>query len=247
MIEPVMLWNEPNNLSHGDFEIDEGRITFSPIARAASDAIHAERPRLTRVFGGISPIDPSFLRTLDERGVLDAVDVVAVHGFPLDWNHWQIDEWPAKLAEIRAVTRHPVWNTEVGASSFGAEEVQDIGLARSAEILAGLASRVHWYSLFDLPKTWPATTRHREAEGGRATTANSTWASFARTAHPSARREGSRASRARSRTVSRIPANEVQATRRGATRTLLEWWWACTRASCVWRLIPATRRPARVS
>ncbi len=25
--------------------------------------------------------------------------------------------------------------------------------------------RIHWYSLFDLPKAWPATTRHREAEG----------------------------------------------------------------------------------
>ncbi len=25
--------------------------------------------------------------------------------------------------------------------------------------------RVHWYPLYDLPKAWPATTRHREAEG----------------------------------------------------------------------------------
>ncbi len=25
--------------------------------------------------------------------------------------------------------------------------------------------RVHWYSLYDLPRAWPATTRHREAEG----------------------------------------------------------------------------------
>jgi beta-xylosidase len=25
--------------------------------------------------------------------------------------------------------------------------------------------RVHWYSLYDLPKAWVATTRHREAEG----------------------------------------------------------------------------------
>ncbi len=24
---------------------------------------------------------------------------------------------------------------------------------------------MHWYSLFDLPRAWPATTRHREAEG----------------------------------------------------------------------------------
>jgi beta-xylosidase len=32
-------------------------------------------------------------------------------------------------------------------------------------LLIGRAERVHWYSLFDLPKAWPATTRHREAEG----------------------------------------------------------------------------------
>jgi len=28
-----------------------------------------------------------------------------------------------------------------------------------------MVERVHWYSLFDLPSTWTATTRHREAEG----------------------------------------------------------------------------------
>jgi beta-xylosidase len=50
-------------------------------------------------------------------------------------------------------------------SSFGAEEVQEWGLRRTAELLLGLAPRVHWYSLFDLPRAWPATTRHREAEG----------------------------------------------------------------------------------
>jgi len=59
----------------------------------------------------------------DERASL-------VHGFPLDWNHWQIHEWPDQLAEIRAVTSLPLW-----------------------------------YSLYDLPRAWPATTRHREAEG----------------------------------------------------------------------------------
>jgi beta-xylosidase len=36
---------------------------------------------------------------------------------------------------------------------------------RTAELLDGAAPRVHWYSLYDLPKAWPATTRHREAEG----------------------------------------------------------------------------------
>jgi hypothetical protein len=34
--------------------------------------------------GGISPIDPRFIQTLDAHGALDPVQVVAVHGFPLD-------------------------------------------------------------------------------------------------------------------------------------------------------------------
>jgi hypothetical protein len=70
-----------------------------------------------------------------------------------------------KLAEIQAVTDKPVWVTEVGISTFGAEEVQEFGLQRTAELLIGRAPRIHWYSLYDLPKAWPATTRHKEAEG----------------------------------------------------------------------------------
>jgi beta-xylosidase len=31
--------------------------------------------------------------------------------------------------------------------------------------MRGRAPRIHWYSLLDLPRAWPATTRHREAEG----------------------------------------------------------------------------------
>ncbi len=70
-----------------------------------------------------------------------------------------------KLAEIAAVTDLPIWVSEVGSSTFGAEEVQQFGLRRTAELLIGRSERIHWYSLYDLPKTWPATTRHREAEG----------------------------------------------------------------------------------
>jgi beta-xylosidase len=165
MVEAVMLWNEPNNLSHWNFELDPGWAIYSAMVKQAAQAVKAENPSLRRVVGGISPIDPSFVRTLQRQCVLSQVDVVAVHGFPLDWNHWTIHEWPAKLEEIKAVTSLPVWVSEVGVSSFGAEEVQVFGLNRSAELLAGRAERIHWYSLYDLPRAWPATTRHREAEG----------------------------------------------------------------------------------
>jgi beta-xylosidase len=160
-----MLWNEPNNKSHWDFEVDPDWAKFAAMTKSAGQAIRAEAPGLRRVLGGISPIDPAFIRALDARGVLAEVDAVAVHGFPLDWNHWMIDEWPARLDEIRAVSSLPLWVSEVGVSSFGAEEVQEFGVTRTAELLIGQAERIHWYSLFDLPRAWPATTRHREAEG----------------------------------------------------------------------------------
>jgi beta-xylosidase len=165
MIEAVKFWNEPNNKSHWDPEVDPGWVRYAEMVKLASAAVRAESPQLTRVLGGISPIDPAFIRMLAGAGVLDAVDAVAVHGFPLDWNHWQIDEWPERIAEIEAVTHLPVWVTEVGVSTFGAQEVQEFGLKRTAELLSGRVPRVHWYSLYDLPKAWPATTRHREAEG----------------------------------------------------------------------------------
>lgn len=165
MIEAAMIWNEPNNKSHWDPEVDPEWLRFSEMAIMAGDAIEAENPRVTRVLGGISPIDPLFVQRMRSHGVLDHIDAIAVHGFPLDWNLWQIHEWPAKLDGIRAETDLPVWVSEVGISTFGAEEVQLWGLKRTAELLIGKASRIQWYSLYDLPMAWGATTRHREAEG----------------------------------------------------------------------------------
>ena len=150
MIEAVKFWNEPNNKSHWDLELDPEWKQYGQMVRLASQAVRAENGGLTQVLGGISPIDAGFMGRLRDDGVLTGLDAVAVHGFPLDWNHWSIDEWPARIAEIRAVTHLPVWVTEVGVSSFGAEEVQVFGLERTAELLVGRVPRIFWYSLYDL-------------------------------------------------------------------------------------------------
>ena len=165
MVEAIMLWNEPNNLSHWDFEMDRDWSAYARMVKLAASAIQAENPKLTKVLGGISPIDPAFILRMQDMGALDQLDAVALHGFPLDWNHWTIHEWPDKVAEIQAVTTKPIWVSEVGASSFGAEEVQAFGLNTTAELLIPRLDHVYWYSLFDLPRAWPATTRHRESEG----------------------------------------------------------------------------------
>ena len=165
MVEAVMLWNEPNNLSHWDFKVDPDWKMFAEMVILAAKEIRRINPDLTIALGGLSPIDPKFVQLLGSHGVLDVIDVVAIHGFPLDWNHWNINEWPHKLDEIHQVTTKPVWVSEVGVSSFGAEEVQVFGLQRTAELLLPRVDRAHWYSLYDLPATWTATTRHKEAEG----------------------------------------------------------------------------------
>lgn len=78
---------------------------------------------------------------------------------------WPVCHGARPLREIQAVTGLPLWVSEVGVSTFGAEEVQEFGVRRTAEFLKGRVPRIHWYSLYDLPRAWPATTRHREAEG----------------------------------------------------------------------------------
>ena len=166
MIEAAMIWNEPNNKSHWDPGVDPDWSRFGELVKAGGRAIRAVNPELPRVLGGMSPIDPSFVNRLQGYGAMDEIDVVAVHGFPLDWNLWSIHDWPAKLDEIRAVIGgRPLWVSEVGVSSFGAEEVAAWGVTRTAELLVGRAPRIHWYSLYDLPREWEATTRHKEAEG----------------------------------------------------------------------------------
>jgi beta-xylosidase len=166
MIEAAMIWNEPNNKSHWDNGLDPEWERFADMVVRTGAAIRTVNPQVKRVLGGMSPIDGHWTRRMRDRGALDAVDVVAVHGFPLDWNLWPIHAWPDKIAEIEAVVPDKeIWATEVGVGSFGAEEVQVFGIDKTAELLLDRVPRVFWYSLFDLPMAWGAETRHREAEG----------------------------------------------------------------------------------
>ena len=165
MVEAVMLWNEPNNLSHWNFHLDPQWEKFAAMVRSSSRAIRAINPDLKIVLGGVSSCDWRWIELMKNHGALEEIDVVAVHGFPLDWNHWHVNDWPERIRQTGASAGLPVWVSEVGASSFGAEEVAAFGLERMSSLLKDEAERIHWYSLYDLPPEWEATTRHKEAEG----------------------------------------------------------------------------------
>ena len=107
MIEAAMIWNEPNNKSHWDPELDPDWSKFADMAIQAARAIRQANPQVKRVLGGISPIDPSFIQNVFSRNVGHAIDVVAVHGFPLDWNRWHLEDWPKRIDGIRRVWYFP--------------------------------------------------------------------------------------------------------------------------------------------
>jgi beta-xylosidase len=167
MIQAVMIWNEPNNKSHWDLELDPDWSIFAEMVKVAADAaIREANPEpLTRARRHVTDRSGWVIVRMDEYGVLEQLDAIAVHGFPLDWNNWMIDEWPNRLREIQAVTDLPVWVTEVGISSLARRKCRSSDCAARRNYSCARVPRIHWYSLYDLPAAWPATTRHREAEG----------------------------------------------------------------------------------
>ena len=46
MVEAVVLWNEPNNLSHWNFHLDPGWMRFADMVRRGSIAIRDINPNL---------------------------------------------------------------------------------------------------------------------------------------------------------------------------------------------------------
>lgn len=162
MLTSLKIWNEPNNASHWDLELDPGWVRFSEMLGHGIAGIrrHSDVPV---VLGGMSPIDRRFLRVLEGRGALEGVDVLAVHGFPMDWNLWPMEEWPEQIAGVREEFGRPVWVTETGVSSFASGSKAAWGMRRMKEVLAG--EKVYWYTLLDLEPDVEATTRHKQAEG----------------------------------------------------------------------------------
>ena len=73
MIDSVMFWNEPNNKSHWDPEIDPDWSQFATMIKMAGQAVAGVNPQVTRVLGGISPIDPAYIENLkakaDDAGI----------------------------------------------------------------------------------------------------------------------------------------------------------------------------------
>src|SRR5207237_9078211 len=156
--------HDHNNVSHLERYHDRDWALSPEMIGMAGERLARVAPGLPRVLGGISPIDPLFIGNLFRRGIGDAIDVVAVHGFPLDWNRWHLSEWPKRIELIREHSRgRAVWAPEVGESSIVSPTLQAWAVDATLEQLSRCAEQVFWYALMDLPERWEAVTRHRHS------------------------------------------------------------------------------------
>ena len=159
--ESFELWNEPNNRLKWDFpNFDPDWRLFGDMVREAGQV--ARLRGKPAILGGMIPVDPRWLELMGSYGVLDAVDAVAIHGFPdmwwpnhpnWDWySHWK--GWEEKVRCIAEPSGLPVWVTETGLATWlmdeaatGRYELQSRRLEGAAQ---APAERIYWYSLVDL-------------------------------------------------------------------------------------------------
>ena len=156
------LWNEPNNRYKWQFDLlDPDWSKFAEMIGSA--AYWAKQCGIPTVLGGMMPVDEHWLQLIASRGVLDYIDIIAIHGFPgmwwkdrpnWDWHsHW--NGWEEKVAKLAGPCgKRPVWITETGFSTWPCEDGVETMETRQSGFLESAAranlARTYWYSLVDL-------------------------------------------------------------------------------------------------
>ncbi len=151
----VELWNEPNNRSEYDYLLDESWETFTKMIRMAS--YWARQLGKKTVLGGMSPIDPGWLKHIADKGALEFIDVIGIHGFPDVFDsHWK--GWETSIIELKEILKQrnlseEIWITETGYSTWRYDE--KVQLDKFLRLLNVPTNRVYWYSLRDLSQYRP--------------------------------------------------------------------------------------------
>lgn len=151
----VELWNEPNNLREWDVTLDPYWYRFSEMIGAA--AYWAKQRGKKTILGGMAPIDPNWLDLMGQRGVIQYLDAIGIHGFPVTFEfYWE--GWKSLVSRTRAVLEkyHPsaeIWITETGYSTWRHDERRQ--LTAFVDALDASVDRIYWYAAYDLDPKLP--------------------------------------------------------------------------------------------
>jgi CDP-paratose 2-epimerase len=150
--EWLEIWNEPNNLHGWDVTLDPYWFRFSKMAGAA--AYWARQRGKKTLLGGLNPIDPNWLRLMGERGLLQYIDAVGIHGYPDADPDWE--GWAPHVQRVEQVLRRfnpdaRVWITATGYSTWRHDERRQ--LTAFVDALDAPVDRVYWEAVRDADPT----------------------------------------------------------------------------------------------
>ncbi len=147
--EWVELWNKPKNPLEWDTALDPNWLIFGEMVGGA--AHWAQKRGKKTVLGASGPMDAQWVRLMCDRGVLQYIDAVGIHGFPGTFEFWW-DGWNYKIARVRNVllqhgSNAEIWITETGYSTWCHDERAQI--AAFTNVMSAPAERVYWYAAHD--------------------------------------------------------------------------------------------------
>jgi CDP-paratose 2-epimerase len=153
--EWVELWNEPNNKIEYDYTLDKHWFTFAEMVGGA--AYWAQQRGKKTLLGGMSPVDPNWLQLMFDRGVMQHIDAVGIHGFPHVFDQ-QWEDWDAYVGLVREVLQDnnsnaQIWITEAGFSTWQHDELKQ--LEEFKNTLKAQVTKVYWYAARDLDARLP--------------------------------------------------------------------------------------------
>ncbi|HEY4087998.1 MAG TPA: NAD-dependent epimerase/dehydratase family protein [Bryobacteraceae bacterium] len=147
--EWVEFWNQPNNVQEWDSRLDPDWNIFSEMIGGA--AYWARRRGKKTVLPGTWPMDSVWLDLMEDRGVLQYIDAVGIHGYPhtpeVAWRGWQaeISETRERLAALGS--RAQLWITQTGFSTWRGDERAQV--RAFADAITAPVDRIYWQSAQD--------------------------------------------------------------------------------------------------
>ena len=143
----IEVWNEPNFANFFWPRVDPARYTR--LLAGAYRAVKAIRPRMPVVNGGLANFPlaepgrvrlPDFLDAMYANGAARHMDAISIHPYPGDPRRSFMESTVADALEVRdenGDSRRPLWVTELGATTSGADPDLRWSEPEQAEVLAG--------------------------------------------------------------------------------------------------------------
>jgi CDP-paratose 2-epimerase len=145
----VELWNQPNNQNQWDSRIDPDWHIFSEMIGGA--AYWARERGKKTVLPGMWPADLGWIDLMCDRGVMQYIDAVSVHGFPgtseFAWNGWDAEVQRVRERLKQHGSRAQIWITQTGFSTWRGEESAQVRAL--AEAMEAPVERIYWQSAYD--------------------------------------------------------------------------------------------------